>query len=126
MPDALKKGQFDIQADKNTLVQSEKLNQLQGKTTTKWLIRDLIAQHLSVNKLVIKRHLEGVYYITEQKRIRFLLTNTKKQLKIEQINCKVEGVKHKEHNTPAPNVYQRRTGQTLTPLWWERYSITNF
>ena len=106
IPDALKKGRFDIQADKNdTLVQSEKSNQLQGKTKTKWLIHELIVQHQSVNKLVIKRHFKGVDYMTEQKQIRLSLTDTKQQLKIEQINCKVEGVKRKAHNTPAPNVY---------------------
>ena len=44
------------------------------------------------------------------------LTDLDTQFKKERVDKKVTLVKSKYANTPAPNVYERRTGQTLTPL----------
>ena len=108
IPDALKKGRKEIEL--------ENLKQLQGKTKTKVLLRELLQQQKSIDDLAIKRNRDGEDFKTERKKMKLALTDTTKQFKMERIKGKVEHVKSKAHNTPAPNVYQRRTGQTLTPL----------
>ena len=57
-----------------------------------------------------------INYINKQTRARQSITNTSVQFQIERIDKKVNHLKSKFHNTPAPNQYQRREGYTLTPL----------
>ena len=55
-------------------------------------------------------------YLEERQLINLSLTDLNTQFKKERVDKKVTLVKSKYANTPAPNVYERRTGQTLTPL----------
>ena len=55
-------------------------------------------------------------YQQERKLINLLLTDLDTQFKKERVDKKVTLVKSKYANTPAPNIYEHRTGQTLTPL----------
>eukprot|EP00957_Ditylum_brightwellii_P016552 1244250-Ditylum_brightwellii.AAC.1 len=52
----------------------------------------------------------------KKKKIKDQLTLSHHQFKVERINSKVHHVISKYHNTLAPNVYQQRSGVTLTPL----------
>ena len=106
IPDALKKGYTEIQTDNSSSEPGTKLKQLQGKTKTKMLLHELILQQKSMNDLEIKRNCDGADLNTEQKKMKTSLTDTKKQFKMERIKSKLEVVKRKAHNVPAPNVYQ--------------------
>ena len=44
------------------------------------------------------------------------LTDSSRQFKKKRIELKVERVKERYNNCPNPNIYERRTGQSLTPL----------
>ena len=102
VPDALKKGREETDA-----------KQLQGKMRTKVLMRELLAHHTLIGH---KRHLNCDVFETEQEIIQKAITNKDSQFKTHRIQCKVEKVMEKAHANPAPNVYERCTGQTLTPL----------
>ena len=87
--------------------------QLQGKMRTKVLMRELLAHHTLIGH---KRKLDCDVFETEQEKIQKAITNKDSQFKTHRIQCKVEKVIEKAHANPAPNIYERRTGQTLTPL----------
>ena len=53
---------------------------------------------------------------TKRDRLYDELTNSDRQFKRKRIESKVQAVKDNYMNQPAPNVYERRTGITLTPL----------
>ena len=110
VPDALRKGRKEVQGE------SLKSKQLQGKSKTKALLGELIKQQTTIRDIEIKRNRNGEDFKTERKKMKVSLTDSTKQFKSKRIESKVEVLKRKAHDTPAPNVYERRTGQTLTPL----------
>ena len=114
IPDALKRGREDILSTGPSTDQKEK--QLQGKKRTKVLMQELIQQHAQIKNLGLKRKQEGVDFTAAQKTMKQSLTLTNNQWKKKRIGRKVDQIKQKAYNTPAPNIYERRTGQTLTPL----------
>ena len=102
VPDALKKGREETTA-----------KQLQGKMRTKVLMRELFVHHTLIGN---KRKLNHDDFKTEKLTIQKAITNKDSQFKSHRIQCKVEKVIEKANANPAPNIYERRTGQTLTPL----------
>ena len=87
--------------------------QLQGKMRTKVLMRELFVHHTLIGN---KRKLNHDDFKTEKLTIQKAITNKDSQFKSHRIQCKVEKVIEKANANPAPNIYERRTGQTLTPL----------
>jgi len=102
IPEALKKGREEIDG-----------KQLQGKKRIKVLMRELLVHQSLIQNRRERNHDD---FETEQKSIKKAITNKNCQFKARRIQCKVEKVIEKAHTNAAPNVYERRTGQTLTPL----------
>lgn len=55
-------------------------------------------------------------YNNKRKLMELQLTDSNRQFKKVRIDKKVENTKQRYNNEPNPNSYERRTGQTLTPL----------
>ena len=108
IPDALQKGREDLEDDENT-------KQLQGKRKTKVLMESVFAHNSKMENIKNACENEEEY---KQKRRRILhsLTKPNVQFKKERIDKKMNVMIQRYNNTPAPNVYERRTGETLTPL----------
>ena len=64
----------------------------------------------------MKRSRDGIDTAAEQRSIKRTLTDKVAQFKVERISQKVEAVKRTAYNVTRPNVHERRTGHTLTPL----------
>ena len=105
LPDAMCAGRAEL----------ENLKYLQGKRKTKVLTKESI-QHYKRMKTVQSIQNNNDIYEQERKAIDSSLTNLNTQFKKERVDKKINRIKQKYSNTPAPNVYERRTGQTLTPL----------
>lgn len=115
LPDALAKGRAEIQ--------SLNVKQLQGKKKTKVLMGEFIEHEKRINTLCKCKQTDGIDIIGVKKKIKKKLTKPSIQFKYERINDKVEKVIAHLNDNPAPNVYERRTGQTLTPLLDGRIQI---
>ena len=102
IPDALKKGREEID-----------VQQLQGKKRTKVLIRELLLHQNLIQNQRERNHDE---FEIQQKSVTQAITHKNSQFKASRIQSKVEKVIEKAHTNAAPNLYERRTGQTLTPL----------
>ena len=79
-------------------------------------MRELTKNNKIISSLVTKRTRDGIDTAAEKRRIRRTLTYKAVHFKLEQISQKVEAVKKSVYNITRPNVHERRTGHTLTPL----------
>ena len=108
LPDALKRGREEISV--------EKKRQLQGKIKTNILIQELKKNTIKVKQLQNRRHRDGVDTLAEKRDVKQSLTSDVLQFKKERNNKKVAATILTAHIVTRPNIYERRTGQTLTPL----------
>ena len=69
-----------------------------------------------MKQLNTRRNLVEVNTKTENRLVKQALTSNKLQFKKERIDKKVAVVILKTYNVTLTNVYERQTGQTLTPL----------
>ena len=111
IPEALKKGRAEIQPEVPT--ENEKAKQVQAKYRTKLLLKEVLVEQTIVQS---KRKRNDEVFEAEEKEMKIAITDKNSQFKTHRINSKVEKVVEKALTTPAPNQYERRTGQTLTPL----------
>ena len=119
LPEALQTGRDHINSipvdDSDSDSDSnDKMKQLQGKRKIEFLMRELQNHQKSMTEL--ETELEKNEYTQERSRIYQLLTQPNHQFKKKRIEKKINHIKDKYNNTPAQNVYERRHGQTLTPL----------
>ena len=108
LPDALKRGREEISV--------EKKRQLQGKIKTNILMQELKKNTIKVKQLQNRRNLDGIDTLAEKRDVKQSLTSDVLQFKKERIDTKVAGTILTAHVVTRPNIYERRTGQTLTPL----------
>ena len=119
-PDALVKGRQLAEVEIKSK-DDEVQNQLQGKRKTRVLIDELSLHCAKMEKLKIG--IGQIEYEATRKKIKLLLTADSKQFKAERIEKKVNIVCQKYHNKTAPNAYERREGQSLTPQIQGKNSI---
>lgn len=81
---------------------------MQGKQKTKILVRELLKEGKKVKQITSSQE--------TRRSLTQALTLERSGFKKERIRKKIDHIKDRIRNTPAPNIYQRRTGQTLTPL----------
>ena len=111
LPEALAAGHSEIECpDEN------KKRQLQGKQKAKVLMREFFVHNKKIESLLQKRKREGNNIKVERKAIRTTLTNPTVLFKTKRTDEKICHILSKANDNPPPNVYQRRVGQTLTPL----------
>lgn len=105
IPDAIATGKEELNRNRS---EEDKQKQLQGKQKTKILVRELIKSRQRVRQITSSQ---------ETKRsLKQALTMDNCHFKKIRIKKKLNHIKSRINNSPAPNVYQRRTGETLTPL----------
>ena len=76
-------------------------------------MKEVILQEKQMNVLKASH----INFCNERKRVHELLTDNKLQFKKRRIDKKVRSVKDSSNRTiTRPNIFERRTGQTLTPL----------
>ena len=94
----------------------ENKRQLQGKTKTKVLMRQLKKTVTKIKLLQEKRNRDGINNTAEKRDTKQTLTSSTLKFKQERIDQKVVAMIQTYHNVTFPNVHKRRTGHTLTPL----------
>ena len=125
MPNALQEYRDDIKVESESESGAEdgeddedgekKVKQLGGKRRAKYLMCGLFEHNKEM--VVFKQSFrnEGDYTL-KRKQVKIELTDSSRQFKKKRIELKVERVKERYNNCPNPNMYERRTGQSLTPL----------
>ena len=106
IPNALQKGRDHLKDEDRAL---------QGKNKTKVLMNEIKIHHERMEKIKHSYGNDNIFF-AKRKRIHTDLTDSSHQFKKERIDKKIQKVKQKYSDRPNPNVYQQRTGQTLTPL----------
>lgn len=111
LPESMAIGKSEIQT-----TEESKVKQLQGKKKAKIMLREFFVHNDKIKQLIHKRKQDGFDVNEERRCIKKVLTNRAMQFKSTRITKQVQKVISTVNDNPAPNVYQRRTGQTLTPL----------
>ena len=79
-------------------------------------MRELTKTATKIKLLQKKRSRDGINTMAEKRDIKRTFTNSTLQFKHESIDQKLAAVIRTSHKVTCPNVHERRTGQTLTPL----------
>jgi len=111
LPESMAIGRGEIQTTEDS-----KVKQLQGKKKATIMLREFTVHNDKIKQLIQKRKQDGFDVNDERRFVKKALTNWSMQFKTQRITKQVQKVIATVDNNPAPNVYQRRTGQTLTPL----------
>ena len=111
MPEALAAGRLEIECPNEN-----KKRQLQGKQKAKVLMREFFVHNNKIDSLLKKRKREGNNIKAECNEIQTTLTDPNVLFKTKRADEKIRRILSKANENPPPNVYQRRVGQTLTPL----------
>ena len=111
LPEALALGREEIRVK-----HQDEEKQLQGKAKTRVLMAEFHNHEDCIQKLLHKRKRDGNNIVQERKKVKRSLTHNAIQFKVERTKKQLDSIITKVNNNPAPNVYERRSGQTLTPL----------
>ena len=109
VPDAYKKGRAQIQTEGV----DDKKKQLQGKTKTRFLLKEKLEHCKKVELVKRKRHDNGV---VETRELKKMLTCPNLQFKKVRIDEKLNRTRSRMNNDRPLNALQQRSGHTLTPL----------
>ena len=111
LPEALAAGRLEIKSPNEN-----KKRQLQGTQKAKVLMREFFIHKIKIDSLLQKRKRERNIIQAECNAIRTTLTDPNALFKTKRTYEKVHRILSRANENPPPNVYQRRVGQTLTPL----------
>lgn len=113
LPDALQKGHDEINYNVLHDNQERKAKQLCGKKRTRYILEGIFDEVDKINSMKIEM---GHTYEASRKAIKELITEDDSQFKKRRQGERIEKVIHTANDSRQQNVYERRTGQTLTPL----------
>ena len=113
LPDALQKGHDEINYNVLRDNQERKAKQLCGKKRTRYILEGIFDEVDKINSMKIEM---GHTYEANRKAIKELITEDDSQFKKRIQGERIEKVIHTANDSRQQNVYERRTGQTLTPL----------
>ena len=80
------------------------------------MMREFFVHNNKIKQLFHKRKRNGYNVDDKKRKVEKALTDYSVQFKTERITKQVQQVIATVDANPAPNMYQRRSGQTLTPL----------
>ena len=120
LPEVLQNSRHEINDDRDDDDNADKkIKQLQGKKKTKYLVKELRSHFRKMEN--IKQQVENPnHYFSKRARVRKSLTHPNQSFKKEIIDKKVIKFISKYGDRPDPNIYERRAGQTFTPLMEEK------